>query len=183
MTPEDPRPIFLIGFSGVGKTTIGRHLAEMTGRTFVDTDAYIEKKYHSSITDMFACCGIDKFRKRETVILIELSQYKDLIIATGGGMPCTDNNIDIMKSRGTVVYLYSNMDSLTDRLEICKADRPLVAHLDKEGIRRYVEETLPKRELYYTQAHHTVDVSGMMTIEDEKRMAEHILSVLNTPKS
>ena len=98
-------------------------------------------------------------------------------------MPCTDNNIDIMKSRGTVVYLYSNMDSLTDRLEICKADRPLVAHLDNEGIRRYVEETLPKRELYYTQAHHTVDVSGMMTVEDEKRMAEHILSVLNTPKS
>ena len=181
MIEEDPRPIFLIGFSGVGKTTIGKHLATMSNKTFVDTDAYIEKKYHSSITDMFACCGVEKFRKRETVILIELSQYKDIIIATGGGMPCTNNNIDIMKSRGTVIYLYSNIDSLTERLEICKADRPLVAHLDKEGIRKYVEETLSKRESYYTQAHHTVDVSEMMTIEDEKRMAQSILSLLNNP--
>ncbi|MDO4771283.1 shikimate kinase [Porphyromonas sp.] len=175
---EDPRPIFLIGFSGVGKTTIARHLAEISGRKYVDTDAYIEKKYHSSISDMFACCGVDKFRKRETVILIELSLYKDLIIATGGGMPCSDENIGIMRSRGTVVYLYSNIDSLTERLEICKATRPLVAHLDKEGIRKYVEETLPKREPYYSRAHYTVDVSGMMTVEDEKRIAQDIYSLL-----
>lgn len=175
---KDPRPIFLVGFSGVGKTTIGRHLAEISQRTFVDTDSYIEKKYHSSISEMFACCGVDKFRKRETVILIELSQYKDLVIATGGGMPCTDNNIDVMRSRGTVIYLQSNIESLTDRLEVCKADRPLVAHLDKDGIRKYIEETLPKREPYYTQAHHTVDVSGMMSIEDERRIAREIFSLL-----
>lgn len=178
MMLKDPRPIFLVGFSGVGKTTIGRHLAEISRRTFVDTDSYIEKKYHSSISEMFACCGVDKFRKRETVILIELSQYKDLVIATGGGMPCTDNNIDVMRSRGTVIYLQSNIESLTDRLEVCKADRPLVAHLDKDGIRKYIEETLPKREPYYTQAHHTVDVSGMMSIEDERRIAREIFSLL-----
>lgn len=178
MTLEDSKPIFLIGFSGVGKTTIARHLSELAGIPYVDTDEYIQKKYHSTIADMFETCGVDKFRKRETVVLIELSQHKGLIVATGGGMPCSEQNIDIMTSRGVVVYLSSDIDHLVDRLEICKSTRPLVSHLDRLGLRRYVEETLPKRLPYYTQAHYTIDTSRMKTESDEKAIAEQIIDLL-----
>ncbi len=171
-------PIFLIGFSGVGKTTIARHIERLTGLRAIDTDAYIEGRYHTTVSEIFATCGVDKFRKRERVILIELSQTCDTVIATGGGMPCSEDNISIMKERGVVVYLRSGVESLTERLEICKATRPLVAHLDRDGIGRYVAETLPRREVYYNQAHHIVDLTGMITPQDEEKVAEEIISRL-----
>lgn len=172
------KPIFLIGFTGVGKTTIGRKLAAKLNLPFVDTDIYLARKYHSSIGDMIECCGVDKFRKREKVILLELSQYQDVVIATGGGMASHDDNIQTMKLRGTVIYLEASPEILSERLFSVKDSRPLVAHLDEGGVRDYVDATLPLRLPYYQQAHHTVPVHQLDTPEDEDKVVEELLKLL-----
>ncbi|MBR8702609.1 shikimate kinase [Porphyromonas levii] len=172
------KPIFLIGFTAVGKSTVGRKLAAKLGLPFVDTDVYIARKYHSSISDMMACCGVDKFRKREKVILLELAQYQDVVIATGGGMAANDDNIQTMKLRGTVIYLQASTEALSSRLFSVKESRPLVADLDEEGVKGYVAATLPMRSPYYEQAHHTIQVEHLDTPEDEDRVVEEILKLL-----
>lgn len=172
------KPIFLIGFTAVGKTTVGRKLAEKLDLPFVDTDAYLARKYHSSISDMIGCCGVDKFRKREKVILLELSQYQDVVIATGGGMASHDDNIETMKLRGTVIYLQASPETLSRRLFSVKDSRPLVADLDQEGVKRYVAATLPMRTPYYERAHYTVQVEQLDTPDDEDRVVAEILKLL-----
>lgn len=172
------KPIFLIGFTAVGKTTIGRKLAAKLDVPFVDTDVYLERKYHSSIGDMMECCGVDKFRKREKVILLELSQYQNVVFATGGGMAAHDDNIQTMKLRGIVIYLQASPEALSKRLFSVKDSRPLVADLDEAGVKGYVAATLPMRTPYYEQAHFTVQVEQLDTPEDEDRVVEEILKLL-----
>lgn len=176
------KPIFLIGFTAVGKTTIGRRLAQRMGLNFVDADEYLERKYHSSISGMMEGCGIEKFRKREKVILIEISQLQDTIIATGGGMPIWEDNIDLMLSRGTVVYLEASIDALTKRLILVRDSRPTVAGLDDEGIRKHVEQLLPKRAPIYERAHYTVSAERLTTEEDEIALTEQIASLFSMHK-
>lgn len=172
------KPIFLIGFTAVGKTTIGTKLAKALGLPFVDTDQYLEKKYHSTIGGMIECCGVDKFRKREKVILIELSQYQDVVFATGGGVAADADNIALMLNRGIVIYLEASPETLAKRLYQVKATRPLVADLDEEGVRGYVDATLPMRLPYYQQAHFTVRAEELTTPEDEEMIVEDILKLL-----
>ncbi|WP_288904587.1 shikimate kinase [uncultured Porphyromonas sp.] len=169
------KPIFLVGFPAVGKTTIGRELAKLLQLSFVDTDLYIERKYHSSVSAMIGCCGLEKFRKREKVILIELSQLQDVVIATGGGMASHDDNISTMKQRGTVVYLKASPQLLAEWLYLYRESRPAVAHLDREGVKQYVEATLPVREPFYTQADITIEVTAeATTTEVAEQIVQHL---------
>lgn len=159
----------------MGKTTIGRELAKLLQLSFVDTDLYIERKYHSSVSDMIGCCGLEKFRKREKVILIELSQLQDVVIATGGGMASHDDNISTMKQRGTVVYLKASPQLLAEWLYLYRESRPAVARLDKEGVKQYVEATLPLREPFYTQADITIEVTAeATTAEVAEQIVQHL---------
>lgn len=172
------RPLFLIGFTAVGKTTIGRRLAQQLGLKFVDADEYLEKKYHSSIGGMMEGCGIDKFRKREKVILIEISQFQDTVIATGGGMPIWEDNMDLMLNRGIVIYLKASVDALTQRLIIVQESRPTVAGLDAAGIRKHVEQLLPKRAPVYERAHFTVSAESLANEEDEIDIVQQIAQII-----
>ena len=172
------KSISLIGFSGVGKSTIGPILAGKLGYAYIDTDDFIEKRYHSDISSMFACCGIEKFRKRESVALIELTQKQDTVLSTGGGLPLFPGNMDTLLSRTTVVFLRSTPEELASRLSLVKATRPLVADKDEQGIRDYVNDALPDHELFYQRAHVTVDVGTLVTEEDAARVADRIITEL-----
>lgn len=97
--------LILIGFMGSGKSTIGKLLAKQLNCEFVDTDVLIEKKMKIPIKKIFHLYGEYFFRRLERHILINTNPKNPFILATGGGMPCFKNNIDIMKKKGTVVYL------------------------------------------------------------------------------
>lgn len=147
--------IFLVGYMGSGKTTIGRELSKKLGFEFIDTDIYIENRFHKTINEIFATMGEEKFRQIETNILKEVSDFENVIIAAGGGTPCFNNNMEIMKEKGIVIFLNPDLDELTYRLNLVKATRPLIKDKTEAEMRGFIEKMLPARLPFYTQAHIT----------------------------
>lgn len=172
------RPLFLIGLPGVGKSTIGRIVAERLGVRFVDTDLFVESRYHATISSMIGCCGIDKFRKRERVALLELLQVEDTLIATGGGLPTWEDNMDRMLAHGLVVYLRSPLDILADRLYSVRATRPAVADKTRSEVCDYLEMVSEKREPYYSRAHVTVPIGHLRNSAEEREAAEQVTEAI-----
>lgn len=167
--------IFLIGYMGCGKTTIGKKLAEKLGYGFVDIDACIEEKQFKSISQIFAELGEDKFRQLEKQMLHEVAQFEDVVISTGGGAPCFFDNMSFMNNQGLSVYIKLSTEELTARLAASKANkRPLIAHLKGEELQQFVAEGLAKRAPFYSQA--TLSVSGT---DDEmiQQICEYMASV------
>ena len=81
-------PIFLIGYMGTGKSTLGRAVARLGDIRFIDLDHYIEGRFHRSVSQLFEERGEDGFRKVEQAMLHEVGEFEDVIIACGGGTPC-----------------------------------------------------------------------------------------------
>ena len=155
----DDRPIFLIGMMGAGKTTIGRILARCLGREFVDLDHAIEAKCGVRISVIFEIEGEEGFRRRETAQLDECSAQAGIVLATGGGAVLAPQNRELLKSRGTVVYLRADAEELFRRLERDRT-RPLLQTPDPQA---RIRELLTLREpLYQDTASLTLE-SGTMT--------------------
>src|ERR1700751_2656126 len=118
--------IFLIGFMGSGKTTLGRKLAARLNYEFIDLDHKLEQKVELSIAEYFTLFGEDSFRKLEAEVLRKTPYSENVIVSTGGGLPCYFDNLDWMKANGKVVYIKVNPKTLADRLETGKEERPLL---------------------------------------------------------
>ena len=110
------QPIFLIGYMGCGKSTLGRNVSRLTGVEFIDLDSYIEGRYHSSVRDIFAEKGEEGFRDIERRMLHEVAEFENVIVACGGGTPCFFDNMDYMNSKGTTVFLNTSLPKLHTRL-------------------------------------------------------------------
>lgn len=147
--------ILLIGFMAAGKTTLGKALARDLGLQFIDLDHYIESRYHSTVSHLFAERGEEGFRTIERNMLHEVAEFEDVIIATGGGTPCFFDNMDYMNQQGTTVFLKTSVDVIHTRLAIARVQRPLVVGKNEEELRQYISETLERRNPYYTRAQHT----------------------------
>jgi shikimate kinase len=117
--------IFLVGPMGAGKSTVGRHLARALGRDFFDSDKEIEKRTGVSISWIFEMEGEAGFRAREQKVIDDLSQLKDIVLATGGGAILSDDNRRLLRSRGHVVYLSASPEQLFRRTSKDKS-RPLL---------------------------------------------------------
>ncbi len=115
--------IFLIGFMGTGKSSIGKLLADHLNINFLDTDNLIEQKEGKSIPEIFKINGEEYFRKVEQSVLFELSEIKNTVIATGGGIIESLNNREFIKKSGTVIWLVVSMRTLFERTD--SSSRPL----------------------------------------------------------
>ena len=144
--------LVIVGFSGAGKSTVGRKLAERLGMDFVDLDLYIEEKYHSAVPLLFQKYGEPAFRKLEYAALMEVLDLENTVIATGGGAPCHGDAMAQINAKAQSVYLQLTEDQLVDHLIHSKKKRPLTSHLSESELREYVKVNLPKREPYYLQA-------------------------------
>ncbi len=140
-----PTNIFLVGPMGAGKSTIGRHLAELLGKSFYDADEEIEKRTGASITWIFDIEGEPGFRKRESAVLEELTQHENVVVATGGGAILEEGNRALLKARGTVVYLAADIDTLAQRTRRDRA-RPLLQTADR---RQRIDDLMKEREPLY----------------------------------
>ncbi|HBX52973.1 MAG: hypothetical protein A2275_07225 [Bacteroidetes bacterium RIFOXYA12_FULL_35_11] len=143
--------IFLVGFMGSGKTTIGKILAEKLQYAFVDLDEVIESDLGESIHTCFETKGELYFRQKETICLKEIIE-ENIVIATGGGTPCFNDNLSYLKENGLLVYLNCSVDFLFYRLSAITNQRPLLKNIESEDFKNYISETLLQRETYYKNA-------------------------------
>jgi len=144
--------IFLIGFMGCGKSTMGRSLASMLNLTFIDLDTYIEGKYFKTVPQIFAEEGEAEFRKKEHKVLEEVSLFDDVIVATGGGAPCFFDNLELMNRAGYCVFLDVEINTLVNRLIHSKTERPLIKGKTPEELKSFIAELMLKRRPFYEKA-------------------------------
>lgn len=148
------RPIFLIGYMGSGKTTLGRELSRSMKLEFIDLDIFIENRFHTTVRNFFKSRGEAAFREIERSVLHETAEFQDVVIACGGGTPCYFDNMDFMKTKGVSVYLKVSKECIFQRLTIptAKAKRPLIAGKTDGELMKFIEDALAKREPYYSRA-------------------------------
>jgi len=148
--------IFLVGFMGSGKSTVGRRLAGRLGYSFIDMDQRLEAEHGMTINEIFEKLGEKAFREMENLLLEEIVSLKDTVISTGGGLPCTGNNMDLINDKGVSIYLRMEPEALLNRLSRGKRRRPLIRHLSREELETFIREKLREREPVYLRAHHIV---------------------------
>lgn len=146
--------IFLIGYMGAGKTTLGKAFSREEGLTFVDLDWYIEERFHKTIAQIFAERGEEGFRELERRMLHEVSEFENVVIATGGGTPCHFDNMEYMNACGETVFLEVDVDVLFRRLKVAKQQRPLLAQKTDEELKEFIVSALAGRKPYYSKAKH-----------------------------
>jgi shikimate kinase len=158
--------IFIVGYMGSGKTTIGKRLAESLSLSFVDLDAYIENKYRKTVPALFAEKGEDGFRKIESQSLREVAEFEDVVISTGGGTPCFFDNMEVMNRAGVTIYLKVDPEHLAFHLLASKTVRPLIAGKPEEELVPFITEHLARRECYYRKAQIVYHTDRMITKEE-----------------
>jgi shikimate kinase len=155
---DSARSIVLIGMMGAGKSSVGRCLQRRTGLARFDTDEIISSKFGLSIPEIFSKHGEEKFREAETQALRELAPDRHAIIGTGGGIVQREENADLLKRLGTVVWLEAREETLFERASR-NGNRPL---LQTEDPRKVLSEILGARApLYAKIADIRVDTSGL----------------------
>ncbi|MCD0486643.1 shikimate kinase [Pedobacter sp. MC2016-14] len=151
--------IFLIGFMGCGKTTMGKKLAKTLEYPVIDLDHEIEKVTGMPVSAYFAKEGEPAFRALESKLLKEFNYPDHCVVATGGGTPCFYDNMEWMTANGTSVYIQMPALALAKRLENGKEKRPLLRDLDEAGIVDFITQKLLERDPFYTKA--KVIVNGL----------------------
>lgn len=154
--------LVLCGMMGCGKTTVGRILAQMTGRRFVDTDEEIVKT-HGAITDLFERYGEPYFRTLETETVRRLGD--GLVVATGGGLVLNAENCRVLKENGKIFYLHTSCGSLTERVKGDRS-RPLLSVGDVEN---KVRELTKKRDPIYRAVADVIVATDGKTAEEVAR--------------
>tara|TARA_S200000501_G_scaffold120503_1_gene113283 strand:+ start:1523 stop:2014 length:492 start_codon:yes stop_codon:yes gene_type:complete len=134
--------IYLVGMMGSGKSTVGKILAKQLGKQCIDLDYQIEKKVGDSIESIFQNEGELKFRYYET---LELKKISNSVVACGGGIILSNENLNLMKRNGRIIYLKATLDELERRL-IKSKNRPLLKNRD---LRDSLEKILNERKRKY----------------------------------
>ena len=169
---ETMQSIILTGYMCVGKTTVGRALAKRLHCTFYDLDWYIEERYHTQVSRIFAEEGEAAFRDKERRMLHEVAAFENVVLSCGGGTPCFFDNADFMNSVGHTFYLKASPDTILQHLAISRGERPLLKAKSPDELRAYITAQLAEREPYYQQARHTVNVDVL----DSFAMVDHVVS-------
>lgn len=149
--------VFLIGMPGAGKTFWGKAWAEQHNWAFSDLDDHVVQMTGYSIPQIFKSAGEDGFRAIEAVVLeqtIKGAQRSNTIIATGGGTPIYEDNIEVMLAAGCVVFLNAETKTLIKHLHGSPEERPLLQQLSEEKLRTLETERRP----FYTRAHQQLEV-------------------------
>jgi len=151
--------VFIIGFMCSGKSAVGRELAKLTGRRFTDIDRAIEQRI-GPLLPWIQKNGEAAFRVEEALVLAELLQEEDVLVACGGGTPMAADNMDRMLAAGHVVFLEVDKPLLIERAKRVGGDRPLLFGLKDAALEARISELLAVREPVYRRAHWHVSAMG-----------------------
>lgn len=144
--------ISLLGYMGCGKSTFGKRLANKLSLDFIDLDKEIQKDQELTINEIFERKGENYFREVETRVLKRVLSKDNVVLSLGGGTPCFNDNMNIIKTSSLSVYLNLTPKALFSRLKAGKLSRPLIASKTDEELLGFISRHLHQRESYYKQA-------------------------------
>ena len=161
------RKVFLVGMPGSGKSRMAKFISSVTDLSYKDLDDEIERTEGKSIKEIFKNHGETYFRNKETEILKNIIEKdKNLIIATGGGTPCFNHNIDLINKNGLSIFLNTSLDVIVERISR-KKKRPLFKNKDVEET---VKKMFQERIKFYSKSRHHVT----------KNNRDKVLSIINS---
>lgn len=148
-----PGPVYLVGFMGSGKTTLGRALAaRFQGVRYVDLDEEVERAAGMAVGEIFSRRGEAAFRRLESDALRRFASESGVVIGCGGGTPCQPGNMELMNATGLTVLLRASDGTLLRRLLEARGRRPLLNGMDARALDAYIRSEQSRREPFYRQA-------------------------------
>lgn len=147
--------IYLVGFMGTGKSTVGKALAKVLNKEFKDLDELIEEREKIKIVEIFEQFGEQYFREVETAVVREISEKENLVIATGGGVVVNEENFSLLKKSGTLITLVASPEAIYERIKD-STERPL---LNVENPLDTIKRMLFERAYYYIKSDFIVDTT------------------------
>lgn len=172
------KPLFLVGYMGCGKSTLGRRLARRLGIPFYDTDAMVEEREGASAADVFRYEGEERFRELEREAVEEiLARREPCVVSTGGGLPVWRDNMERMNGAGTTVYLRRTAEQIAGRLSpYGRRKRPRLAGLGDDELVAFMTRDMELREPFYARARIVVECGAM----DDGALTAHVLERIDT---
>ena len=174
-------PIYLVGYMGAGKTTVGRLLAEKLGWRFVDLDEAFRQIHGYTTAEYIRQFGIEEFRYKEKYVLEDLADqvpYEKVIYATGGGYPCWEDNMECLRELGTSIYIRWSPKHLAKRLSLTDlSERPVLQGRTEEELLNFIAPQLEAREPFYRKANHILDVD-ICDEDSDERIAEELFQFI-----
>ena len=174
-------PIYLVGYMGAGKTTVGRLLADKLGWRFVDLDDAFAQIHGLTTAEYIRQYGLEAFRYKEKYVVEDLADqipFEHVIYATGGGYPCWEDNMECLRELGTSIYIRWKPEHLAKRLSLTDlSERPVLQGRTEEELLAFIAPQLEAREPFYSQAHYIVDVNECDEQSDE-RLAEQLYQLI-----
>ena len=165
-------PVFLIGYMGSGKSTIGKSLAKVMNLPFVDLDNLIESEMNMTVKHIFNKKGENFFREKEHHVLVNYPFKANAIVATGGGTPCFFNNQKFMNSIGHTIYLEISNNELVRRLLLCQ-NRPLLFN-HKQNLKNFIKTQIAYRKKFYQMSSYILK-SDSISVNQIQKLVNKII--------
>ncbi len=164
--------IYIVGLPSSGKTTLGRPLAKHLGLDLVDLDHWIEEEENCSIPNIFKYKGEDYFRQKEKEALHEVSKRDNLLISTGGGVPCFFDNMKFMNNKGITLFLDVSAQELYKRMTQNNGteDRPLLKGKEADVLLKELEDKYKTRFPFYNEAR--------LRLKGDNIQSEHLIEAI-----
>ena len=168
--------VFLVGYAGSGKSSLGKRLSRRLGIRYVDTDKLVELNEGASIADIFYYEGEEYFRMAERrAVETLLESGDDLIVATGGGLPTWRDNMQLLIDHGTTIYLRRSAEQILSRLsDYGRQKRPMFRDKSDEELLEFMNNQMAEREIFYSKARLSVDC----TTRSDDEVVEYIVENL-----
>ena len=170
--------IFLTGYMGAGKTTLGKAFARKLNLPFVDLDWYMEERFHKTVGELVVERGEAGFRELEKNMLHEVGAFEDVVISTGGGAPCFFDNMDFMNRNGKTVFLNVHPDVLFRRLRVAKQQRPILQGKQDDELKEFIIRALEKRTPFYSQAQYVFNADELEDRSQIEKSVEKLRDLL-----
>ncbi len=170
------KPLFLVGYMGCGKSTLGRKIARRLGMLFTDTDHCVEEREGATIADLFQYEGEEQFRTIEREVLEQIIARGDaVVVSTGGGLPTWRDNMQRMNTVGSTIYLKRSATQIASRLSpYGRSKRPRLRNLSDDELVDFMARDMAEREKFYSQATWTFDCSD----KTDEELVELLVMVL-----
>lgn len=167
--------LYLVGFMGTGKTTIGRELAKAMGRKFMDTDHVLEKRFGKTVNEIFADEGEAVFRDAERALSLELAATENRVIGTGGGTIMDPISLKAFQESGLLLRLYTRHSNLIGRLKRT-SKRPLLAGETEAEVEEKIKKLLAEREEVYGLINLRLETTDLTPLVAAKKVHEFLRS-------